>query len=323
LSFVSGVGHTVNDRQAVRPITISIAAVERDTGLSKDTLRVWERRYGFPMPVRDTYGERAYPLDQVEKLRVIKRLLDNGHRPGRIVTLAVEELQSMGESLSAAPQRISGSDKIELREYLTLIKSHDVEGLRRLLGQALMRMGLGSFVCGVVAPLNTAVGDAWMRGQIEVFEEHMYTESINIIMRSAIAASPDSSREASPRVLLTTFPQEPHGMGLLMAEAMLSLEGCHCISLGTQTPIWDIALAAMAHKVHVVALSFTASQNPNYVINGLEELRSKLTPQIELWAGGGCPIVHRRSIDGVTPVSALQDIAQLVAQWRNKQLVIR
>ncbi|MGA0116507.1 MAG: MerR family transcriptional regulator, partial [Burkholderiales bacterium] len=31
----------------------NIAAVERDTGLSKDTLRVWERRYGFPAPVRD------------------------------------------------------------------------------------------------------------------------------------------------------------------------------------------------------------------------------------------------------------------------------
>lgn len=29
---------------------LSIAAVERDTGLTKDTLRVWERRYGFPTP---------------------------------------------------------------------------------------------------------------------------------------------------------------------------------------------------------------------------------------------------------------------------------
>src|SRR5271165_2475103 len=36
-----------------------IAAVERDTGLSKDTLRVWERRYRFPLPLRDTSGERV------------------------------------------------------------------------------------------------------------------------------------------------------------------------------------------------------------------------------------------------------------------------
>ncbi|WP_309246766.1 MerR family transcriptional regulator [Ramlibacter montanisoli] len=45
----------------------AIAAVERDTGLSKDTLRIWERRYGFPQPLRDALGERTYPAEQVEK----------------------------------------------------------------------------------------------------------------------------------------------------------------------------------------------------------------------------------------------------------------
>ena len=309
----------MNDRAAVRPITVSIAAVERDTGLSKDTLRVWERRYRFPLPVRDAFDERAYPLDQVEKLRVIKRLLDNGHRPGRIVMLGIEELQSISESLAAAPQRIAHTDKTELREYISLIKAHDVDGLRRQLGQSLMRMGMSSFICEVVAPLNVMVGDAWMRGQLEVFEEHMYTESVNIALRAAIAASPGSSPDASPRVLLTTFPQEQHGMGLLMAEAMLTIEGCQCVSLGTQTPIWDIVLAATAHRADIVALSFTASQNPNYVINGLEELRSKLSPKIALWAGGSGPAIHRRSLDGIAAIASLQDIAPHVALWRDKR----
>jgi MerR family transcriptional regulator, light-induced transcriptional regulator len=308
----------VNDRAAVRPITVSIAAVERDTGLSKDTLRVWERRYGFPMPVRDTYGERAYPLDQVEKLRVIKRLLDTGHRPGRVVGMSVEELQSIGESMSAAPQRISSSDGVDLREYIASIKAHDVQGLRRLLGQTMMRMGVSAFICEVIAPLNTMVGDAWMRGQLEVFEEHMYTESVNIVLRNAISTLPVAAAQAHPRVLLTTFPQEPHSLGLLMAEVMMALEGCYCISLGTQTPIWDIVLASTAHQTDVVALSFTASQNLNYVVNGLEELRSKLPVHIEIWAGGGCPIIHRKTMDGVKALATLQDIGTQVARWRNK-----
>lgn len=306
----------MNDRAAVRPITVSIAAVERDTGLSKDTLRVWERRYGFPMPVRDTYGERAYPLDQVEKLRVIKRLLDTGHRPGRVVSMSIEELQSIGESMSAAPLRIASADNTDLREYIAAIKAHDVQGLRRLLGQAMMRMGVSPFICEVIAPLNTMVGDAWMRGQLEVFEEHMYTESVNIVLRSAISASPSPALQAHPRVLLTTFPQEPHGLGLLMAEVMMTLEGCYCISLGTQTPIWDIVLACTAHKTDVVALSFTASQNPNYVINGLEELRSKLPAHIAIWVGGGCPIIHRKTMDGIHAIADLPSIASTVHQWR-------
>ncbi|MBV5332313.1 MerR family transcriptional regulator, partial [bacterium] len=62
----------------------SIAAVERDTGLSKDVLRMWERRYGFPLPLRDPNGERSYPAEQVDRLRLIKRLMDQGHRPGKL-----------------------------------------------------------------------------------------------------------------------------------------------------------------------------------------------------------------------------------------------
>jgi MerR family transcriptional regulator, light-induced transcriptional regulator len=308
----------VNDRAAVRPITVSIAAVERDTGLSKDTLRVWEKRYGFPRPVRDAFDERAYPLEQVEKLRVIKRLLDNGHRPGRIVALPIEDLHVIGESLSAAPQKLTSSAEGDLSEYISLIKRHDADELRRALSQAMMRLGVGGFVCEVVAPLNVMVGDAWMRGQIEVFEEHLYTEMVTVVLRNAIQTAPQAGVSQRPTVLLTTFPQEPHGLGLLMAQVMLTLEGCRCISLGTQTPIWDIVLAATAHKVDIVALSFTASQNPNYVVSGLEELRAKLPQTVAIWAGGGSPVLHRKTIAGVDAVSDLRDIGRQVSAWRSR-----
>jgi MerR family transcriptional regulator, light-induced transcriptional regulator len=64
---------------------LSIAAVTCETGLSAGTLRVWERRYGFPQPIRDGAGHRLYPREQVERLRQIKRLVDAGFRPGKIV----------------------------------------------------------------------------------------------------------------------------------------------------------------------------------------------------------------------------------------------
>jgi MerR HTH family regulatory protein len=82
----------MNEPSSTSPGLLSITAVERDTGLSKDTLRIWERRYGFPKPERDAAGERAYPMAQVERLRALKRLLDAGHRPGKVVTLSIDEL---------------------------------------------------------------------------------------------------------------------------------------------------------------------------------------------------------------------------------------
>ena len=75
--------------------SFNIAAVERDTGLSKDVLRVWERRYGFPAPGRDDPGERIYPAEQVERLRLVKRLMDAGHRPGKLLTIPTEELNAL------------------------------------------------------------------------------------------------------------------------------------------------------------------------------------------------------------------------------------
>ena len=73
---------------------VNISSVERDTGLSKDALRVWERRYGFPQPYRDAHGERIYPSDQVDKLRLLKRLLDQGHRPSKIIAKSLVTAKS-------------------------------------------------------------------------------------------------------------------------------------------------------------------------------------------------------------------------------------
>ena len=72
--------------------SLSIGAVERDTGIARDTLRIWERRYGFPEPVRNEKGERSYPEEQLRRLQHIRRLLDQGLRPGKVVALSNADL---------------------------------------------------------------------------------------------------------------------------------------------------------------------------------------------------------------------------------------
>jgi MerR family transcriptional regulator, light-induced transcriptional regulator len=314
----------MNDRTSQTPITVSIAAVERDTGLSKDTLRVWERRYGFPQPGRDAFSERTYPLEQVDKLRIIKRLMDQGHRPGKIINFPVERLQKLAESMTAAPARASEqSERFEdLQGFIDLVKQHRVDELRRQLSQSVLRVGLSRFVIDIVAPLNELVGDAWTRGYFEIYEEHLYTESIQVILRNAINTipRPGSAHAARPRILLTTFPQEPHGLGVLMAEALFSLEGASCISLGVQTPIWDIVLASATQRVDIVALSFSSSLNANHVLDGLAELRAKLPAPIEIWAGGACPVLYRRPPKDVRTLRSLDAVAAAIADWRAAHL---
>jgi DNA-binding transcriptional MerR regulator len=76
---------------------LTISAVERELGIGKDTLRVWERRYGFPNPKRDANGERRYPPDQVARLRLVRRLLDQGMRPHQLLSLPADALEDGGQ----------------------------------------------------------------------------------------------------------------------------------------------------------------------------------------------------------------------------------
>jgi methanogenic corrinoid protein MtbC1 len=304
----------------VKPITLSIAAVERDTGLSKDTLRVWERRYGFPTPERDGLGERSYPFEQVARLRTIKRLLDAGHRPGRVVPMAPDDLDRLAAAIGVPsdPARETARDAVAQpgrQVALDCLAAHDVDGLRRWLARVLSRVGLARFVLDVLAPLNVEVGEAWMQGRLEVFQEHVYTESVQVVLRNALHHLPPAGDDR-PRVLLGTVTGEPHGLGLLMAEAVLALEGCRCVSLGVQTPVWDIVRAAIALDAQVVALSYTGCTNPNHVIDGLVELRAKLPASIALWAGGSAPVLQRRPIDGVRVLASLDLVTDALADWR-------
>ena len=294
-------------------LSFNIAAVERDTGLSKDVLRMWERRYGFPVPNRDANGERSYPTDQVERLRLIKRLMDQGHRPGKLIAAPAEELRDLAPRRSPPRVQESVAQVEDLNELLVLITRHDVAGYQQAMQQRLARKGLQRFVQDTVAPLTRRVGEAWEDGSFEVFEEHLFTELTKRLLRQATAALPGGKR--GPRILMTSVPEEPHVLGLLMAEALFALEGAECIPLGTQMPLLEIGRAASAHRANIVALSFSTAFPQRQIPRLLQQLRMVLPSDVALWVGGGG--IHRLTkMDGVLLLAALDELAPAVADWR-------
>jgi DNA-binding transcriptional MerR regulator/methylmalonyl-CoA mutase cobalamin-binding subunit len=297
-------------------VLCSISDVERDTGVPKETLRVWERRYDFPQPLRDQNGERLYPPDQVQRLRLVKRLLELGYRPGKIMHMGVDELAELAAKSGAATPLPNGHDP-ELRTCIELLKAHKMQLLRQRLVQAQLQLGLQRFVTELVAPLVTVVGEAWSAGELAVFEEHLFAELLQSVMRNAIfsASQQVGQADAAPRILLTTVPQERHGLGLLMAEALFALEGAACLSLGVQTPLADIVLAAQAQRADIVALSFSSGMSPRAAIENVGELQQRLGAGVQVWAGGSCAALARRQL-GPQCVMDLHDIGGAVARWR-------
>ncbi|MDQ1831390.1 MerR family transcriptional regulator [Massilia scottii] len=294
----------------------SISDVERDTGIPKETLRVWERRYNFPQPQRDANGERLYPFDQVARLRVVKRLLDMGYRPGKIMHLDTEELSSMASKSGTGTIAADADDPV-LRQCLLMIKAHQMHELRQKMAQSLLQLGLRRFVLELVAPLTTLVGETWATGGLAIFEEHLFAELLQSVMRNAIFAANQQTGQidAAPRILLTTVPQERHGLGLLMAEALFALEGAHCVSLGVQTPLADIVEAARVQRADIVALSFSSVMSPRAAVDNVVELQNRLGASVQVWAGGSCAALARRQL-GPNRVLDLHDINAAVARWR-------
>jgi MerR family transcriptional regulator, light-induced transcriptional regulator len=281
---------------------IGIAAAAAASGVSAHTLRVWERRYGFPSPVRTTNGERLYSAEQVDKLTVLRRLLERGHRIAKIVDMPMEELRAVvGLAGSSSPERHL---PIDFRDSLRSLSPQSLGAFRRLLQAAVIRQGLSRFILDTARPLIEMVGDWWAEGTLDVFQEHLFAEQMERVLRDAMAPlDPDGG----PIIVLTTFPSEHHRLGLLMLEALLRLRGATCIPLGTEIPAAEIVKMCEMSRANAIALSFSAAYDDPGGRRALSLLRREVGAGVAIWAGGRGAKRAVRGVQGVTLLSELEE----------------
>lgn len=258
---------------------LTMGDLERETGISRDTLRVWERRYGFPLPQRTPAGERRYPAEQLERLLLIRQLLDAGLRPGKIMAHNTLELRELSRQ-SAASSPFSTT----IEQLITHLQRQSGNDLRNQLEALAHQHGLRSFLTTIVAPLNHAVGQAWAEGRIGVLEEHRYVEELRTLLSAAMQTIP--CRQTGFRALLTTLPGEQHGIGLLMTACMLALEGVEALQLGVQTPLEEIRRGALENNCHIVGISCSGYPQRRATASQLVRLRAMLPRETALWVGG-------------------------------------
>lgn len=86
----------------------------RLAGLSVETLRVWERRYGLSETERSAHGQRLYSAEQIDRLRLLKHLVDQGHPIGLIAILSVEQLRELSGTGASADGHAAGPVRVAL-----------------------------------------------------------------------------------------------------------------------------------------------------------------------------------------------------------------
>ena len=261
-------------------IMYSIAEIERETGINRDCLRVWERRYGFPAPLRNQCGERVYSSKQLERLRLIKQLLDRGLRPGKLLVHDDKHLRNLASQQS---KHLAVSTEVGM--LLEILAGGSQRSLLNRMQEQLEQLGLRNFILNIVAPMNHAVGNAWFEGRIGILDEHHYAEVVRLVLSVALSRLP-LDKGFLPSVLLTTLPGEQHGLGLLMVACMFRLEEAEVLSLGVQTPLQEIVRGAVHNQCQIVGISCSEYLNSRTIATQLIRLRKLLPDHVAIWAGG-------------------------------------
>ena len=267
-----------------------IAVVTERTGLSQDVLRVWERRYGAVVPARGPGGQRLYTDADIERLGLLQAATRAGRSISRVASLSTEAVAELVEEDAAARERrlpavVSAPQSRDVVESaLACARTLDSSGLDDTLRRAVAMTGVSAFIESVAAPLLRRVGDEWHAGRLSFAQEHLVSSLVHDIVAESMRSF--GRQNGAPRLLVTTPAGERHAIGAVLAGAAAAVEGWNVLYLGADLPAADIAEAAVAAGVSVVALSIVYLGDRDAVVEQVHILRSRLPATITLIAGG-------------------------------------
>jgi methanogenic corrinoid protein MtbC1 len=279
----------------VEPDLLSIGDICSETGLSADVVRVWERRYGFPVPLRLPSGHRRYRRGDLHRLRLMAEAVAQGHRPA-LVARANE---------GALKRLLMPTDHPSIERLFEAVQAMDTDRLRQLLRQSILDLGWKGFLQQVVALLLDRVGMAWAEGSIGIHHEHLATEVLEDLLRELRLEC--QTLPGRGCVLLCTLPGERHRLGLLMVALTYAAQGFRTELLGVDLPVSSIAQAARGLKADLVAVSLSIQSSGETTRKLLSDLKERLPVGCRLLVGGQ-GVARTRRIEGVERIAGLDGI---------------
>jgi methylmalonyl-CoA mutase cobalamin-binding subunit len=240
-----------------------------------------------------------YSSGDVARLVLISRALKSGYRPGEIVGESDHALAQLLEK--PAREETRASDQV--RELVDLVSSDEPARLRAALRRTAALLGARRFVVEVAAPLAARVGEMWAAGELEIRQEHLFTERLRTELRNlGSILEGGGSRGVA---LLATFQEERHSLGLEMAALYLATHGFEPIVLGADLPPEEIARAARALDAAVVGVSISDASSPRDAEKQLHVLQRSLPQRIWVWVGGR----------GATSIKSSNRRLAIVSEW--------
>lgn len=280
---------------------LRIGEVARRTGVSVATLRAWERRYGLLDPHRTDGGHRLYREADVERVRSMSRLLDDGWSAAAAAREVLRKPAEVVELRSVAGGGDAAAGLIARLEHA--VDAFDAAAADEVVDDTLARLQVPSALDEVLLPVLRRVGEGWQDDPRVIAREHFASNTLRPRLQRLLRGR----APAGARTLLAAAPEgETHDLGLLAGAAVAVDAGWQVHFLGADTPTAAIERSAVQLRPTAVLI---ASMFREYAESFLADRPSIPTGGIVLAGPAFAPADTARLPNAVVHQGAIRDLA--------------
>lgn len=288
--------------------THRIHRVAKLTGLSKDVIRVWERRFGLLKPIRGANRYRNYSDEDVALLKYLKEQLEAGSSIGELSKLGREELLSRARASAPQVSLVDNAFSRLLRELLSTLDPFDRVTFEKRLNGAVAVVPFEEALHGILLPLQEQVGQLWHDGHVNVAIEHYVTKQIQQKIFSAMNQLPVA--EFGAKVVVACPPGEEHEIAALAVAYRCRVRGCRVYYLGANVPIASLTNLCTKVKPDLTIISLPLALSDDNATELVQALTNELSPVSNLAVGGHGAIAMRELFERAH-IEILEDFTEL------------
>jgi DNA-binding transcriptional MerR regulator/methylmalonyl-CoA mutase cobalamin-binding subunit len=272
----------------------TIGQASARTGVSVQTIRAWERRYGVVEPVRTAAGYRLYDDVALRRLAVMRSLVTEGWRPSdaaeHLDDRAVDLATVSGVPTGHADHRFGGDmapAHVAVETFVDAARRVDDQAMERILDEAFATERFELAMDRVVFPALRGIGLAWSVGELDVAGEHAATETL----RRRLARFFDAAGAGGGRsqVLVGMPPGGRHELGAYAFAVACRRAGTHVLYLGVDVPGESWLRTARETVIPVVVLGVVTAADASAAAAVVDALGMLDRPPV---CFGGGPAAH-------------------------------
>ena len=296
------------------------------SGVPELSIRAWEGRYSAITPDRTESNRRLYSDSDIDKLILLRKLIQHGYRIGNLAQMSYGELKQLYEkngpsveaSESSQKYSLSGIHKNIINECIEAVRKYDDKLLEILLNQAAVKFSQPELTEKIIIPLIDKIGDYWKEGLLRVSHEH-FTSAILVKFLNNLSEG-FKIDSAAPKIVITTPDGQYHEVGALIGSALAASMGWKPVYLGASLPSEDIASATEDLNSQCIFLSIVYP-NDNPKLNAqLKKLRELVGQHTFLIVSGNATSGYKNILNeiGAYIVDTPKQFEDLLNQVRNQ-----